>query len=106
MENGKRKKEPAASRSGKWHAPDLHTSIEGIEINQENQFFTGFLEEIFKKVQENHANLFEYSESEGSLNIDFYETNSHFESDLRDAFKTVEINLSTKTIDFIVTKSV
>ena len=76
-----------------------------IEINYDDEFAAEFLEEIFEKVQENTGNFVEFNKTQGALTIDMADMNASFvDSSLRDSFKTVEVNYSTKTIDFIVTK--
>ena len=76
-----------------------------IEINYDDNFSSQFLEVIFENLSEKVDNFADFSELSGSLNIELSEMNAAFlDADLKNSFKTVELNSATKTIDFIVTK--
>ena len=78
-----------------------------LELSYENQFSTGFLEEIFENVHENQPNFFNFSKNQGELFIELKEMNKNLpDGDLKKSRKRTEINPLTKTLDFIVQKTV
>ena len=77
----------------------------GIEVSYSNKFLSEYLEQIFSKVAENHGDFFTYNELQGLLSIDLEDMNDEFgDINLKSAWKTIEINPLTKTIDFSITR--
>ena len=75
----------------------------GIEVSYSNKFLSEYLEQIFSKVAENHGDFFTYNELQGLLSIDLEDMNDEFgDINLKSAWKTIEINPLTKTIDFLI----
>lgn len=67
--------------------------------------FNSMFEKVYKNIPENQSNFISYLNY--SLRISLNEmNNSHSNSYLRNSWKSVEINPSTNTIDFIVEKTV
>ena len=78
-----------------------------LELSYENQFSAGFLEEIFENVQKNQPNFFDFSKNQGELFTKLSEMNNNLpDGDLKKSWKRIEINSLTKTLDFIVQKTV
>ena len=68
---------------------------------------TSTLGHIFENIQEKQPNFFNFSLSQDSMFIDLQDmNNAHSSSTLRDSSKSVELDLSTKTLNFILEKSV
>lgn len=77
----------------------------GMEVSYSNKFLSEYLENIFGKVAENHGNFFTYNVDQGVLSIDLEDMNNEFgDINLKSAWKEIEINPLTKTIDFSITR--
>ena len=82
-----------------------------IMINQTKEeyktYFSPVFEQIYKNIQEKHANFFNFSDTSKALEINLEAMNkSHVSSNLRDAYKSLEINSSKSSLDFIVVKTI
>ena len=78
-----------------------------IELSYEDKFASEYAEEIFKNIKENHANLFNFNSQQGMFYINSSSMNSTFvDINLQNAPKFIELNPTTKTIDFKITKAV
>lgn len=74
-----------------------------IEVSYSNNFLSEYLEQIFGKIAENYGNFFSFSDTQGVLSIDI--ANMFADPDIDSAFKTIEINPLTQTIDFSIERT-
>ena len=82
-----------------------------IMINQTKEeyktYFSPVFEQIYKNIQEKQANFFNFSDTSKTLEIDLEAMNeSHVSSNLRDAYKSLEINSSKSSFDFMIVKTI
>ena len=77
----------------------------GLEVSYSNRFLSEYLENIFGKTAEIRGNFFTYNVDQGVLYIDLENMNDEFSDvNLKNAWKEIEINPLTKTIDFKITR--
>ena len=77
----------------------------GLEVSYSNRFLSEYLENIFGKTAEICGNFFTYNVDQGVLSIDLEDMNNEFgDINLKSAWKEIEINPLTKTIDFKITR--
>lgn len=80
-----------------------HTS----NVDEYQKYFSGIFKGIFENIQENHGNFFSFNANNSTLNIDLEAmNNSHSSSTLQNAWKSVVLDSTTRSINFIVEKTV
>ena len=69
-------------------------------------YFSPIFEQIYENVEEKQSNLFNFNPLNKTLGIDLESlNNSHSDSSLRDSYKSVELDITNKALNFIVQKT-
>lgn len=78
-----------------------------MELSYEDAFASEYMAKILKNISENLVNLFTFDSQQGMFYLNTTAMNSAFaDVNLQNAPKSVELNPTTKTIDFKITKAV
>ena len=78
-----------------------------VSDDQYLQYFNSKYTDVYENIDEHQGSFISFDDNTNSLRIDLEDmNNSHADSTLRNSWKSIILNASTKTIDFVVQKTI